>query len=73
MCQYPISYLTSNWCNACLCSSILVNFACCMYAVPGTPYFVEVQVLESIRGLGLPRQTGVFFSQETGEMLLLVT
>jgi netrin-G3 ligand len=33
--------------------------------VPGIPYFVEVRVQESMRGLGLPRQTGVFFSQET--------
>ena len=41
-----------------------------MYAVPGIPYFVEVRVQESMRGLGLPIQTDVFFSQETGEALL---
>ena len=43
---------------------------CCLYTDPGTPYFVEVRVQESMRGLGEPIQTGIFFSQETGEALL---
>ena len=42
---------------------------CCMYVVPGIPYFVEVRVQESIRGLGLPIRSDVFFSQVTGEVL----
>ena len=36
---------------------------------PGVPYFVEVRVIESVRGLGLPRASSVFFSQETGQEL----
>ena len=51
-----------------MCTWYIVVF-CNHPTVPGVPYFVEVRVMESVRGLGLPRASSVFFSQETGQEL----
>ena len=55
-----------------MCTCYIVVF-CNHPTVPGVPYFVEVRVMESVRGLGLPRASSVFFSQETGQELSVLS
>ena len=72
--KYLLSLLYKTWMqilySVCFYMCTCYNVVFCNHpTVPGVPYFVEVRVMESVRGLGLPRASSVFFSQETGQEL----